>query len=212
VFLGERPGATLRKRIDRNRDGQLDDREADAYGQEIAALVHPAVSVTIDDRPQMIAWTTLDVGLGTPSVAAGAFSVDLVGWVCAAGDAHRLVLRDTVELDKPGETEIRLDDAPGVRFGARAVGGTSFDGLETKWTGAGGPLVTGLDVAWTVDGAAARPADGRCGAPGDANAPGRGWRWGVGFAVVAIIAAAGGALLVSQRPGRGRSTQRNVNG
>jgi hypothetical protein len=197
VFLGERPGAALRKRIDRNRDGQLDDAEAAAYGKEIAALVHPAVHVTLDEKPATIAWTTLDVGLGTPSVAAGAFSVDLVGWVCAAGDAHRMVLVDTVELDKPGETEVRLEDGPGVRFGARSVGGKTFDGLETNWTGAGGPLVTGLDVAWTADAAAPRPADGRCregrygGGAENTDAP-RYWLWGV---VVAVLALAGAFLV-----------------
>jgi hypothetical protein len=202
IFLGERPGATLRKRIDRNRDGQLDDAEAAAYGKEIAALVHPAVSVTLDGKAAKIAWTTLDVGLGTPSVAAGAFSVDLVGWVCATGDSHRMVLVDTVALEKPGETEVRLEDGPGVHFGERTIGGNAFDGLETKWTGAGGPLTTGLDVAYAVDGAAPRPADGRCGSDAadseNANAP-RYWLWGVGVAIVALLAAVGGAKLLGQR-------------
>lgn len=198
IFLGERPGAALRRRLDRDRDGQLDDAEAAAYGKEMAALVHPRVTVTLDDRPAQIAWTTLDVGLGTPSVAAGAFSVDLVGWVCAAGDAHRLVLHDTVELDRPGETEVRLEDGPGVRFGARSLGGTPMDALEQKWTGAGGPLVLGLDVAWTVDENATRPADGRCrggGAAENDDAP-RYWLWGAAFVVLALVAAAGGRLLL----------------
>ena len=201
VFLGERPGATLRRRLDRDHDGEIDDREAAAYGKEIASLVHPAVSVTLDGRPAKIAWTTLDVGLGTPSVTAGSFSVDLVGWVCTGGDAHRLVLHDTVELEKPGETEVRLEDGPGVHVGDRSIGGKAFDGLDTKWTGAGGPLTSGLDVAWTVDDAAPRPADGRCsGSPGseNANAPRRWWLWGAGFVVV-VVAAAGGALLAHHR-------------
>ncbi|HUQ04181.1 MAG TPA: hypothetical protein VM261_16895 [Kofleriaceae bacterium] len=207
IFVGERPGATLRKRLDRDRDGQLDDAEASAYGKEIAALVHPAVSVTLDGKPAKIAWTTLDVGLGTPSVAAGSFSVDLVGWVCATGDSHRMVLVDTVELEKPGETEVRLEDGPGVHFGVRSIGGTAFDALDTKWTGAGGPLTLGLDVAYAVDGAAPRPADGRCSGAAagseSSNAP-RYWLWGVAFAVVALVAAAGRALL--------GKNQRKVNG
>lgn len=206
IFLGERPGAALRRRLDGNRDGQLSDAEAAAYGREIAARVHPAVSVTLDDHPAKIAWTTLDVGLGTSSVAGGSFSVDLVGWVCAAGDAHRLVLRDTVEIEKPGETEVRLEDGPGVHFGAHTIGGEAFkDGLDTKWTGAGGPLGLGLDVAWTVDGAAPRPQDGRCtGGAQTKNAPRRWWLWGVAIGVVAVLAALGGTQVLSR--------QRKVNG
>jgi hypothetical protein len=213
IFLGERPGATLRRRLDRDRDGQLDDDEARAYGKEIAALVHPAVSVTLDGKAARIAWTTLDVGLGTPSVAAGAFSVDLVGWVCATGDSHRMVLVDTVELEKPGETEVRLEDAPGVIFGVRSIGGKAFDTLETKWTGAGGPLTTGLDLAYSVDGAAARPADGRCGDAGaeNTNAP-RYWLWGVGILVVAVVAALGGRHLRKHRSRSRPADHRNVNG
>jgi len=204
IFLGERPGAALRRRLDRDRDGQLDDAEAAAYGREMAALVHPRVTVTIDEQPRKIAWETLDVGLGTPSVAAGSFSVDLVGWICAEGDAHRMVLHDTVDLEKPGETEVRLEDGPGVRFGARSLGGNAMDKLEHKWTGAGGPLTLGLDVTWTVDAAAARPADGRCGGGTAENqdAP-RYWLWGVLLVVVALVGAAGGRLL---------HRQRNVNG
>lgn len=211
VFLGERPGATLRKRIDRNRDGQLDDGEAAAYGKEITALVHPAVRVTLDGKPAKIAWTTLDVGLGTPSVAAGAFSVDLVGWVCTGdGNAHRLVLVDTVELDKPGETEVRLEDGTGVTFGARTIGDKPFDTLETKWTGAGGPLTSGLDVAWTVSDAAPRPADGRCtGGAENADAP-RWWLWGV--ALVVLVGLALAALATNRARRAPGPDQRKVNG
>lgn len=206
VFLGERPGATLRRRIDRDRNGAIDDGEAAAYGKEIAALVHPAVSVTLDGKPAKIAWTTLDVGLGTPSVTAGSFSVDLVGWVCTGGDAHRMVLVDTVALEKPGETEVRLEDGPGVHFGNRSIGGTAMDSLDAKWTGAGGPLTSGLDIAWTVDGAAPRPADGRCtGGAETTNAPRRRWLWGVAFLVLAIVAAAGGTMWMRER-------HRKVNG
>jgi hypothetical protein len=203
IFLGEQPGSALRRRLDHNHDGQVDDAEAAAYGREIAARVYPAVTVTLDDRPAKIAWTTLDVGMGTSSVSAGSFSVDLIGWICTGGDAHHLVLRDTVEIEQPGDTELKLEDGPGVHIGAHTVGGEAFkDGLDTVWRGAGGPLTQGLDVAWTVDGAAPRPEDGRChGGAGaeNTNAPQRWWLWGVALAIVAVLAAIGGRQLLRQR-------------
>jgi hypothetical protein len=198
IFVGERPGAALRRRLDRDRDGQLDDREAAAYGDEVAALVRPAVTVTLDGELAPVAWTTIDVGLGTPSVAGGAFSVDLVGWICARGPRHQLVLRDTVRLDRPGETEVRLEDGPGVRFVSRRLGDREMDALDAKWTGGDGPLTLGLDVTWEVDGAAARPVDGKCAAGGGAGAGRRRWL-GYGLGVAAAIAMAGGALWARRR-------------
>lgn len=205
IFIGERPGAVLRRRLDRNRDGQIDDAEAAAHGEHTAALVRPAVAITLDGRPAAIAWTTIDVGLGTTSVTGGSFSIDLVGWVCTGGGAaHRLVVRDTVVIDKPGETEVRVEDGPGVRIGERRLGGRALDTLESKWTGSGGPLVDGLEVAWTVDADAPRPDDGRCAE--NADAPGRWWRWGV--ILLGCVLAGAGVTLAR----RARRAQRNVNG
>ncbi len=201
IFLGEKPGAALRRRLDRDRNGEIDDAEAAPYGEEIAALVKLAVSVTIDGRPTSIAWTTVDVGLGTPSVVGGAFSVDLVGWLCTSGPSHRLVLRDTVRLDRPGESEVKIEDGPGVLIGARTLGGQAMDKLDQLWTGADGPLTEGLDLSWTVDDAAARPADGRC---HDARPKGSRWPWAK--ATLALIALAAIAMVAW------KARQRKVNG
>jgi hypothetical protein len=205
IFIGQKPGEVLRKRLDRNRDGQIGDDEATAYGEEVARLVRPAVALTLDGRATPIDWRTVDVGLGTPSVTGSSLSIDLVGWACT-GDAaaHRLVLRDTVAIDKPGETEVKLEDGPGIVFGERRIAGRAMDTLDTKWTGADGPLTHGLEAAWTVDGAAPRPADGRCRAE-NAEAPSP-WRWGF-YAVLALFAIGGFAYATRRRP-----RQRNVNG
>jgi len=196
VFIGQRPGATLRRRLDLDRDGQISDAEAARYADEMARQVQPAITATLDGRLTPITWTTVDVGLGTPSVTGGAFSIDLVGWLCASGAQHRLVLRDTVQLDHPGETEVKLEDGPGGRFGTRALGGRPLDGLDAKWTGGDGPLTLGLEVAWSVDGAAPSPRDHRCAAT--RNAPRQGWRWGV-LIGVGVLAAAGAAFFVRRR-------------
>ena len=62
-------------------------------------------------------------------------AVDLVGWVCTGGgDAHRMVLVDTVTLEKPGETEVRLDgDTIAVVAKSEIkliVGGTNEQGAD----------------------------------------------------------------------------------
>lgn len=192
VFIGQRPGEQLRRRLDGNRDRQVSDGEAAIYGEELARHIRGAVAIDLDGRPAAVAWTTPSVGLGTPSVTGGALSVDVVGWLCVGGgDDHTLVLRDTVVLDKPGETEVRLEDGPGVHF---APGTT----LERTWTGGGGLLTEGLTIAWRTDGDAPRPDDGRCRAR-NAGAP-RWWPWGVIGILVALFLAGGAAYARQRKP------------
>lgn len=198
VFIGQRPGEILRRRLDHDRDGQVSDAEAAVYGRELGGHIRGAVAITLDGRPHAIAWTTQDVGLGTPSVTGGSLSIDLVGWVCTGGgDTHVLRIVDTVVLDKPGETELRLEDGPGVHV-------RSGDARERKWTGGGGPLTEGIEVGWTVDGAAPRPADGRCAETPDAP---RWWPRGVIGMLVVLMIAIGAASAVAKG-----KRQRKVNG
>jgi hypothetical protein len=208
VFLGEKPGATLRRQLDRDRDGQLSDAEARAYGEDLAARIRAAVTVTLDGRTVPVRWTTLDVGLGVPAVTAGAFSVDLVGWICASSAAPRLALRDTLRLERPGESELRLEAGPGIHLGSRRLADRPLERLETQWRGPGGPLEIGLEVSWRVDDAAPRPGDGQCRAPtdaGDAGDAGPRW-WPIAIALAAAAAAA--ATLLARR----RASSRRVSG
>ncbi len=204
IYIGHKPGAALRRHLDRDRDGLVGADEARGYGDAVAARIRPAVMATVDGRPAPIAWTVVDVGLGQPEVTAGAFSIDLIGWICTGGGEHRLLLRDTLALDRPGENELRLEELPGVRIGEHRLGGAPIEGFEARWNGAGGPLVTGgLDLAWTAGADAVRPADGRCHATG--GHPPRRWSWLAGGAALAIAAA-----LIARwraRTGRARTTR-----
>lgn len=170
VYLGDQPGAHARVRLDRNHDGTIDDREASAIGDEIANLIRPAVDLVIDDRRVAIDWATIDVGLGTPETAAGALSVDLIGWACTeTGTRHHLALHDQVHLDTPGEIEVRLDETPGVTLGPRRLGGDPMPDTIATWRGDEARLTTGLELAYAVDLAhAIRPDDGRCAGGGHA--------------------------------------------
>jgi len=202
IWIGQKPGTALRRRLDRDRDGRIGDAEARIYGEDLAGRVRPALAITIDGRPAPIAWSTIDVGLGTPDVAAGAFSIDLIGWICTGGGDHRLVLRDTFALERPGETELRLEEVHGVTLGERRLGGERLDALDARWSGADGPLVTaGLELAWSAGGEAVRPADGRCHA--GATTGRKTWPWIAGGALAAVAV----ALVARRRRPRARGAQ-----
>jgi len=116
VFFGEVPGAQARPSIDADRDGAISDAEAQAFGARLAREIAAALDISIDGAPRRLAWTTVSVGMGSARVAAGAFSVDLVAYLClpTARGRHEVRLFDQFRLPHPGETEVRVEDGPGV--------------------------------------------------------------------------------------------------
>lgn len=191
VVYGDLPGAAARRSLDTSGDGQLSDEEGDAFGRALAAEVAPALTVTVDGAPLPVTWAEVHVGLGTPTTAAGAFSVDLIAWLCLpAGDRHTLVLRDRHALPSPGETGVRIEDGTGIRVEAARLGAEALPTLDASWQGAGGPLADpGLTIAFAVLPAAPRPHDGMCGAAATAAAPPRLWRWALPAVFVAMVGA-----------------------
>jgi hypothetical protein len=164
VFIGEEPGALARKSIDTDRSGTLSDAEAMVYGQRLADEIAASLQVSIDGVVQKVDWSEKSVGLGNESVAAGAFSVDLVAWFCFAdgNKPHALLIRDGHQLAKLGETEVRIDNQPGAAISDIHIGDAqSVDG-DFRFAGSGGPLTTsGLQLNITaVPGSAAAIAPG----------------------------------------------------
>lgn len=201
VFYGELPGAALRKAIDGNHDGAIDDAETQPFGERIARDVAAAVDLQVDGVRQPIAWTQVVVGMGTPSAAAGAFSIDLVAAICLAAPRgpHHLLLRDSYRLDRPGETEVVVEDSPGVAITGSHIGGADDEAHDYKLVGPSGALETeGLDVALAIGDRALATPDAVC--PGPAAPPTirPGVAIGAG-AAAAIVLAAGGALVVRRR-------------
>jgi hypothetical protein len=146
VYIGEIPGAQARLRMDRDGDGQLADAEAQAYGDEVAQAVADGLEITVDGAAYPMAWSEVSVGLGTPVTRAGSFSVDLIGWLCLpdlAAATHEVVLFDRFRINAPGESELRVQQSPGIEvrrstFGADGRAST----LDMTWRGAGGPTST----------------------------------------------------------------------
>jgi hypothetical protein len=177
VFYGEVPGAAERRTIDTSGDGQISDAEARAFADRVGAEIGAALEIEVDGTVQPVRWTTVDAGMGTPAVAAGSFSVDLVAYLClpALAGRHRILVRDRFRLPRSGETEARVEDGPpGVTIERAHVGQADDPSHDYRYTGPDGPLATdGLELVFTVGSQVAPSADGACAAP----APRRSTTW-----------------------------------
>ncbi|HEY4241537.1 MAG TPA: hypothetical protein VGM88_17065 [Kofleriaceae bacterium] len=196
VFFGQVPGAGLRRDLDANHDGTISDDESNAFGAKLAAEVADGLVVEIDGTPQPVTWTQVVVGMGTPQTAAGAFSVDLVASLCLPSlrGAHHVVLRDRFKLTRPGETELKLEDAPGVKVDRANLGGSDTPDHDVKLLGPGGQLSDpGIDVSFTAGPTAPVTADATCAAPRGA----RGMWWLYSAFAGALVAVA--LVLVGRR-------------
>lgn len=146
LFLGERPGAMARARMDTNQDGLLSDDEARTFGLALRDEIVPRVALSLDGAIPDATWTLADVGLGTPTTSAGAFSVDLVTTLpYPPGRAeHTFTLSDTFRPPKTGEAELRIEAAPDVTLLAAHRLGASR-GVQTLYSDPrGGPQEVSL--------------------------------------------------------------------
>ncbi len=156
VFIGEVPGEQARRRLDSNHNGIVDVDEANTYGLELGQVLERSLQIEVDGAPAELRWAEIHVGLGTKSAAAGAFSVDLIAWLCLADTKrmeHTLSLHDSFRVPLPGETEVLVEESPGVTVTRSAVNEhTPTPKLKNVWRGDRGILREhGLEVAFRVD-------------------------------------------------------------
>jgi hypothetical protein len=203
VFYGEVPGAALRREIDANHDGAIDDAESEAFGARIAAQVAAALELTVDGARRPVTWAQVAVGMGTPSAAAGPFSIDLIAAICLTPPrgAHAIELRDRFELAHPGETEIRFEDSPGVTVDRARVGDDDQPGIDykiigpTPVLGQPGPA-GGIALAFTAGPRAVVAPDASCAGP--APAPATGAPTGAIAGAAAGLAVLAGAIVIAR--------------
>jgi len=198
VFFGENPGRAQRPSLDTDRDGTIADAEAQAFATRLGAEVAASLEATIDGAPVPVTWSVVSAGLGSPSTRAGAFSVDLVAYLClpVARGRHEVRVRDRFRVPRPGETEVRVEDGPGIRIERARLGALVADGLDFKLVGPAGPLAEdGVELAFVASDAAPVGADTICHARA---AGGRGLPTAVVIAAGALIGG-GLALLVAWR-------------
>jgi len=153
VFFGEVPGAQLRPSIDADHDGLISESEAQTFGTKLAAEVAAALDVSVDAGKHDIVWAEVSVGMGSPTVRGGSFSIDLITYLClpAARGRHAVLMRDRFQLPRPGETEVLVEDSPGVAVDHARIGPIEDPGHDYRFVGAGGPLAdAGLDLVFTA--------------------------------------------------------------
>jgi hypothetical protein len=137
VFFGEVPGRQMRPGIDRNRDGQLDPEETDVLAARLATEVAGQLALSIDGKSVAVRFAQRSFGTMTRSIQGGAFSVDLIATICMApAPRHQLALRDRFAVPRPGETEVRLEDGPGIRVLNATIGDASISEALFRFAGA----------------------------------------------------------------------------
>jgi len=196
VFFGEIPGASERHAIDANHDGHIDDAEAKRFADKLGAEVAAAVDIDLDGTPQRVQWQVVSPGMGTDAVAAGSFSVDLIAVLCMrpGPGKHTIKVRDQFRIPRPGETELKVEDSPGVTIDRARVGPADDPSHDFRFAGPGGPLSDdGLDLAFTST--ANAPAVGKCPAAAPAAAPPP-TLW---LLIIGGVVVAGGAVLAILR-------------
>lgn len=202
VFFGEIPGASERKKLDGNRDGRIDAAEAKRFGDGLAAQVAASLELDLAGARSRIQWAVVDVGLGTPSVAAGAFSVDMIAYLCVPGGSLRL--RDQFRIPRPGETEVLIEDTPGVTIRVARIGAVHDPRRDWRFLGQGGPLSDdGLELAWTATDKAPPLPSGACAASARAGSSPSRLPFVVG-ALVIVCVGVGGVLVARKARARPR--------
>ena len=154
IFFGREPGLVARRHMDLDRDGVLSASEIASYGRVIAKELFASVSFQQAGQDTEILWQDADVGLGRLDVSAEPFSVDFIATVCldqqALGYEHSLVFRDRFRLPRPGETELSMAPAPGIRITRSVLGGRPSRHSE-KWQGGPGAAQEGYEFAFVVE-------------------------------------------------------------
>lgn len=165
VFFGEVPGAIERRIIDANHDGQISDAEGHAYAVAFGHQLAATLDAEADGTVMPFTWSSIEVGMGSPEVAAGTFSIDLVADICLARPAgrHRFTLHDRFRVAHPGETELKVEDAPGITIEVARVGAADDPSHDYRFAGPGGPLADqGLVLELTASSRAVVTADATC--------------------------------------------------
>ena len=194
VFFGEIPGASERRSIDTNRDGRIDDEEANRFAAKLGTEVSATLDIEEDGVAQRIKWDLVSAGMGSDAVNAGSFSIDLVAFACGSTAAsHKILVRDQFRIPRPGETEVKIEDSPGVTIQRAHVGPADDPSHDFRFAGPGGPLSDdGLELEFSATDKTPTVPPGKCtAAAAPATASGGWWRWLiVGGAFAAVLGAA----------------------
>lgn len=153
VVFGEVPGASARRQMDLDRDGQISEQERRRFGAPFATQIARALELSVDGVASRMTWDHVDVGLGTTATAAGAFAVDLVAAVCLASNRarHIIHMRDLFINSSPGETEITIEPGPGIHIERAQIGAYADPTYQFRFSGSDRALSDpGLELRFTA--------------------------------------------------------------
>lgn len=114
LLFGDRPAAIERGVTDVDRDGRISPAEARILGERVRESLAPLVRAG-GAAPR---WTVADVSIGDDARARGPFAVDLTmdaPWPDPRAAEQRLELDDAAAVPLAGESELRVEESPGVR-------------------------------------------------------------------------------------------------
>jgi len=139
ILYGDLPAEEARRKMDANRDGTLSPDEAHAFGEALGRAVGARLTLELDGQRVPVGFAQAEVGLGSErGVHPVPFSIDLIMLVPAgASREHTVYFDDRFALPHEGETEVTLEEAPGVRVTASFAGrsGDGMHGLKWSWLG-----------------------------------------------------------------------------
>ncbi len=155
IFFGREPGSSMRREMDTDRDGLLSAAELSAFSTSLETDVLQATRASLDGDAVKIRWQPLDLGMARTTTGGGAFSADLIGTVCLnrgdAGAEQSLLFFDSLVIPRPGESELRLDPAPGIRITKSRIAEREIGLNGYKWQGGAGPAAKGYQLSFFVD-------------------------------------------------------------
>lgn len=191
VYFGQVPGRALRGTLDADRDGRLSDAEQRTFVARLATEIAAQLALEIDGAPAEVQFSQRAMGGAEPGTQ-GAFSVDLIATLCVAPRTlHRVRLRDRFRLPRPGETELVLEDGPGVTVRSATVGKERARQRHLRFAGHVPALAEpGLELEVAIDASAPRAAPCRVDDRASVRARPR-WWLGVGAAACALALIAG---------------------
>jgi len=129
--------------MDSNKDGNLSKKERKTFAQPWATSASEKISVRIDGEPINLQWKEIYIGVGTPKVYSTPFSVDFNAWLCipTKNGNNKVWIQHKLHIPMPGETEVRIEESPGVHLNHSFVGNNvKKSQTEFKWLGKQAPL------------------------------------------------------------------------
>jgi hypothetical protein len=117
VLYGDLPALEERRAMDRDRDGQIAPAEARARAAEVAAALARGARLEVDGQPITLVFAERDLALADPRVVPAPYSIDLWQLVpLTPRPRHDVTFEAHDDLARPGETEVRFEEAPGTRL------------------------------------------------------------------------------------------------